>query len=480
MKDRKKRQRQGDPSGRESPDPRGRFRDIARTHDTLILFVLIFVVYNTVTSINWSGDVVPAMFLPMAILLHHTVSFDALGIPGISDPSLAYAFPVVNGYHYSWFPIVTPVLSTPLYALSYALALLTGSPVNITYLIPLAKTVAAIIAALSCVFVYLAAKDLFSRNAALATTLVYAFATSTWSVSSQAPWQHGTVELLLSMMIWLVIGNERIPSRRNIVLLGILAGLFVFNRPPEAMLLIPLAGYVIWYERKNLPLFGTAAAAAGLPFLLYNFLIFGSVLGGYQGNLPVFSFGIASLANFAGLLIAPNVGLFIYSPVLVLSVLGYVNLNSIAPGRIRQLLVAFGPAIVLEIFVYCFFSGWDASVAYSYGQRYLTGFLPVLAIYLGIVISSLGPAERPDMRVQALRTAFVVLVVLSVAIQAIGVFLYPFNPDRGSGPEKTWDWTRPLIIESFTYGISRISEITVYSFPPLPPLFHYTFSPPGK
>ena len=104
----------------------------------------------------------------------------------------------------------------------------------------------------------------------MSTALVYAFATSTWSVSSQALWQHGTVELLLILMIYLVIRNERERSRNTIIFLGLLTGLFLFNRPPDAVLLLPIIGYVIWYERQNLPVYAISAAATGLPFLVYN------------------------------------------------------------------------------------------------------------------------------------------------------------------------------------------------------------------
>ena len=336
----------------------------------------------------------------------------------------------------------------------------------------LAKTSATIIAALSCVFVYLAGKELFPQKIALATALVYAFATSTWSVSSQALWQHGTVELLLILMIYLVIKNERERSRNNIIFLGLLTGLFLFNRPPDAVLLLPIIGYVVWYERQNLPVYAISAAATGLPFLIYNLSIFGNVFGGYKQNLGVFTFGLDSIGNFAGLLIAPNVGLLIFSPVLILAVFGYLNLRTISSVRVRQVLFVFGPAIVLEILVYSFFGFWESSVAFSYGQRFLTGFIPVLAIFVGIAINEFFMAEPAISTAQAVRAVIILLVVSSVIIQAIGVFLYPLYPDRSTSSDRTWDWDHSIIIESSGYGISRIDSITTYSFPPLPPLLH--------
>jgi 4-amino-4-deoxy-L-arabinose transferase-like glycosyltransferase len=426
-----------------------------------------------------SGDTNPAAFLPLALILHRTVYFDAFVGVGIG-PNVAYAFPLVNGHYVSLFPIVTPVLITPVYFVSYMLYTVFQIPFDVTSIMILAKTSATIIAALSCVFVYLAGKELFSQKIALVTTLVYAFATSTWSVSSQALWQHGTVELLLIQMIYLVIKNERERSRNTIIFLGLLTGLFLFNRPPDAVLLLPIIGYVVWYERKNLPVYAISAAVSGLPFLVYNLSVFGNVFGGYKQNLGFFAFSIDSIGNFAGLLFAPNVGLFVFCPVLVLSVFGYLKLYTLPSVRIRQVLVVFGPAIVMEILVYSFFGLWESSVAFSYGQRFLTGFIPVLAIFSGIAVNEFFIVEPGTFRTRIIQTIIVLLFVSSVIIQVIGVFLYPLYPDRSTSSERTWDWDHSIIIESYRYGISHIDSITMYSFPPLPPLLYLQFDNPGE
>ena len=197
------------------------------------------------------------------------------------------------------------------------------------------------------------------------------------------------------------------------------------------------------------------------------------MFGGYKQNLGFFSFGLDSIGNFAGLLIAPNVGLLIFSPVLAhLSVFGYLKLRFHSPERIRQVLVVFGPVIVLEILVYSFFGLWESSVAYSYGQRFLTGFVPVLAIFLGIAMNEFFMTEPETSRTRAVRPLSSCWLSSSVIIQAIGVFLYPLLPDRSTSSERTWDWDHNIIIESCQNGISQIDSITTHSFPPLPPLLH--------
>ncbi len=466
------------PETKSTPPLPAILRDLALRYDFLILFILVYLVYNTVSRMTMSGDTNPAAFLPLALILHQTVFFDAFIGAGLG-PNVAYAFPLVNGHYVSLFPIVTPVLITPVYFVSYVLYSVFQVPFDTTGILVLAKTSATIIAALSCVFVYLTGKELFPRNIALATALVYAFATSTWSVSSQALWQHGTVELLLILMIYLVIKNERERSRNKIIFLGLLTGLFLFNRPPDAVLLLPVIGYVVWYERQNLPVYALSAVATGLPFLAYNLSVFGNVFGGYSQNLALFSFGPDSIGNFFGLLVAPNVGLLVFSPVLVLSVFGYLKLDSVPGERIRQVLLVFGPAILLEIVVYSFFGAWDSSVAYSYGQRFLTGFVPVLAIFLGILLKDFFITKPETFKTRVARIVIVLLVVSSVLIQVIGVFLYPLSPDRSTNTARTWDWEHNVIIESYGYGISHIDSITTYSFPPLPPLFYLPFGTPG-
>jgi hypothetical protein len=477
MKEKKKARKESAPVNNKTPAFLDRLRNLALRFDYLILFLLVYIVYNTVSRMTMSGDTNPAAFLPLALILHQTVFFDAFIGAGLG-PGVAYAFPLVNGHYVSLFPIVTPVLITPVYFVSWLLFTIFGVPLDSMSIMILAKTSATIIAALSCVFVYLAGKELFSQKTALATALVYAFATSTWSVSSQALWQHGTVELLLILMIYLVIKNERDRSRNYIIFLGLLTGLFVFNRPPDAVLLLPIIGYVVWYERQNLAVYATAAATSGLPFLIYNLSIFGNVFGGYKQNLGVFTFGLDSIGNFAGLLIAPNVGLLVFSPVLILAVFGYLHLGSISSVRVQRVLFVFGPAIVLEILVYSFFGYWESSVAFSYGQRFLTGFIPVLAIFVGIAINEFFMAGPAVSTAQAVRAVITLLVVSSVIIQAVGVFFYPLYPDRSTSSDRTWDWNHSIIIESFGFGISRVDSITTYSFPPLPPLLHLQIKNP--
>jgi hypothetical protein len=454
---------------------------IIKKYDYILIFVLCLLTYNT-TSFNdiISGDVIPASFLPFSLIVYHNPNFDYMS-DIVNQPELNYAFPVVQGHTVSLFPIVTPVLVTPIYTIWFSLYSILDIPLKLMDIFVWAKIAASIITALACVFFYLTAKELFREKIAVITTLIFAFATSTWSVSSQALWQHGMVELLLILLIYIIIRNEKSASIKNIIFLGILSGLFIFNRPPDSILLIPVFVYILLYHRKQVPYYLVSAAASGLPFLLYNVMTFGNIFGGYDKNLSLFSLNFDFPMHMAALLIAPNLGLLVFCPVLVLSIFGYFQLKKIQNQNIEKILFIFGPVIIFQILIYGIFGAWASSTGFSYGQRFLTGFIPVLMIYVGLVLNEYFIPEKFAVKRTLVLVGIVLLVLVSVIIQAIGVFLYPYNPEKSMNQEHVWTLDNNIIVTSYVMGSERIEFIKMYITPPLPPLFQYQFkhSPAG-
>lgn len=451
------------------------FFGVVSKYDYIVIFILCLLAYNT-TSLGGivSGDTIPASYLPFSLITYHTLNFDYIS-DIVTQPEVDYAFPVVKGHTVSLFPIVTPVLITPIYFLWITLYTFFGIPLTWMDIYMWAKVAASIITALSCVFFYLTAKELFKEKIAVITTLIFAFATSTWSVSSQALWQHGMVELLLILMFYIIIRNEKSDSIKNIIFLGLLSGLFIFNRPPDSILLIPIFAYILLYHRKQVLYYLVSAAASGLPFLLYNVMTFGNIFGGYDKNLSLFSLNVDFPVHMAGLLIAPNLGLLVFSPVLILSIFGYLQLKRIQNQKIEKILFIFGPVIIFQIFIYGIFGAWASSTAYSYGQRFLTGFIPVLMIYVGLFLNEYFIPGTINKKTATVRAGIVLLVLVSVLIQAIGVFLYPYNPEKSTGEKDVWSLDNNIIVTSYVMGSERIEFIKLYITPPLPPLFQYQF-----
>lgn len=451
-------------------------KQIVGQYDLLLLFIACFCIFNMVSLVTiTSSDVAPATFLPAALILNHDFYFD-FASPLTQDPVLTYAFLYQNGHYLSLFPIVTPILVTPVYLFSYILCNLFNLPLQPEELIILGKTSAAIIASLATIIFYAAAKELFSRKTALITAGIFAFATSTWSISSQALWQTGMVEILLIAMIWIIIRDAKRSSWKNIVALGILSGLFFFNRPPDALLLIPIIAYVGLFNRERIAHYCAGVFAGGFPFLLYNLTFFGNFFGGYKENLGRFIISPEIFLNALGLLFGPNVGIVVFAPVVILSFAGFYWLRDITETSVQKILFLFGPVILLHILLYSSFDQWYSASGFCYGPRYLTGIVPVLCLYIGIFLARISKWDPSDQRSKLVKAVTVLIIIASVTIQIIGVFFYPYNPDKTMPAERTWNISDSLIIDSYSTGMQEIDGITLYTIPPLPPLFSWSFN----
>jgi hypothetical protein len=441
-------------------------------HTAICIFLILYFAFNTIYVVNTNGDTVPATFLPVSILNYHNLFFDQFGQQAINTDT-SYGYLLINNHYYSLFPIVTPVLVTPVYAVSLFLFHALSAPLTGGNILLIAKTCATIITALSGIVVYLVCKELFSKRIAVLSTFIYAFATSTWSISSQALWQQGMGELLLIVILYCIIRNEKTESSTNIAALGILSGLFVFNRPADALLVIPIVYYVIRFYRNHLNYYALAGIVSGLPFLLYNLLIFGTAFGGYSHDFHQYVFTGDFLVHYLGLLVSPNVGLFIFTPVLIFSVVGYFRLKDICNPQLASTLFVFGPVILLTILTYSFFDGWFST--WCFGPRYLIGIVPVLIIYCALFFDSLIKSPANRLQKLCIATIIIILVAASVIIQFIGVYYYVYLPSKGMDNQRVWEWNDSVITGSFDAGFGKNITITMYSFPPLPPIISHKF-----
>ena len=438
---------------------------LLRKYDYLVLFTGIFIIYYLHTTIiAFSNDTVPNQLLPYFILHDHTLYLDQ-AMSYISNTGYGYRFvESISGHYVSLFPIVTPILVLPLYFIPVTVL---NIPMTDVTLLFMGKLSAAFISALACVFIYLTCKKLASDDVALLTTLVFAFATSTWSISSQALWAHCVVEFLLALALYLVVRNEERESPFNIAALGIVSGLFVFNRPSDAVLILPVALYVLKFYGNKFRFFLVPACISGFPFLIYNLFFFGNPLGGYMPVASRLGLSLTTAANFIGLIIAPNKGLLVFSPVLIFAFIGFWVIRNYRENRFHTVLIWFIPVILLDIAIYALFDDWIGGSVY--GPRYLTAVLPILAIVVCLAFRNLFETSNIllDRKKTIVLATVVVLAFVSVAVQVIGVFYYPAAVNGGlisSENYEPWSLGNSIIVASAVYGgpnLFSLNPVTV-------------------
>lgn len=201
-------------------------------------------------------------------------------------------------------------------------------------------------------------------------------------------------------------------------LAGAAMGLAFLAKPAHVVLVLPASVLLMLYARKaglrrSLPAlcgFALAVAMCAGLFSLYNFVRFGALLEtGYGSEASRFTGSYVD--GVLGLLVSPGRGLFVYSPLLLLSLAGAWRFGKEHP---REAVFALASVITL-LALYGRWYGWDGG--WCWGPRFL---LPVLPVLLLPALSVLFPLPaNPAARLGVLGT-----VVLSTAIALSGTFVH--------------------------------------------------------
>ncbi|AFC98964.1 putative membrane protein, required for N-linked glycosylation [Methanocella conradii HZ254] len=446
---------------------------LIRKHEALVVFVALFVVYlSNCTYYLSSTDTIPAILLPFNILDGRGLFLDGFYNDYYKDTTNwwgNYYFTFTRGHVLSMYPIVVPLLVLPLYVLPFIFIKLAGIPIDMhdhvffLTVYGMEKLSAGVIAALSGVFMYMLLRELFGRKVSLAGTLFFALGTSTWTIGSQGLWQHGASELLLLAALLVLVRNVKSRKQLNFVLLGVLTALLVFNRPTNALLAIPLILYALsdFFVAKRLDgvvAYVASAAAVSLPFLAYNLYYFGGMFGAYSGFGYAFGAGDVS-TRLAGLLVSPSRGLLIYTPAVLLAIPGYSLVKNLKPPALRNVFYVYGFSVVATMLIYSLYECWWGGGCY--GPRFFTDMMPIMAIFVTFSIDWALKLKGSG-RMMAL-AAIAVLIVASIAVQAIGAYLYPvYGFQWGHGQtitvedqSKLWDWSDTQIGESLNGIFNR-------------------------
>jgi hypothetical protein len=404
------------------------------------LFLLSFLGYMAPGPTWLDSDPLPSRYLPISILREGDFDLDEFSF--LYDDAAKRRFPVTSDVPYflqreqgrvlSRFSPLPAVLAVPF----YALPVWGGLDPRAEAVRLLEKVSAAAIVAASVAALFLALVELVSTGWAAAIAVVYAFGTSSFSLTSQALWEHGAGQLFVALTLYLLIKARA--DERLVALSGLTLTLAVVARIANVALALPIAVYVALTHSRRLPGFVLMAGAALTPLLVYQHVYFGSIFRhGHEGYSAPFVWRTPLGEGLQGLLLSPGRGLFVYSPVLALVIPGMVLAWTRGPRLLRYLAVSS----VLFTLLYAKFIYWWAG--WVYGPRYFADLSPILCVLLCPVAQAL-PSRR------AFRAAFAALAVLSVAIHAVGAFCWDARWDAEAhleeGLDAIWSWPRCPIV----------------------------------
>jgi hypothetical protein len=244
----------------------------------------------------------------------------------------------------------------------------------------------------------------------------------TWPYATTLFAHAGTIGLLC-IALWAALGK---PTPRRDYIAGVAAGLAVASEYPGVIPCAVLGLYLGFTGLPRLWRFGLGTIPAALLILINNYLTTGNPLSvsyGANANFPEISTGNAMGFNLpdpevvARLLWGEYRGLFLWCPVLILSLLGLVELFK--KDRALGVMVLASTVLIL-LQVSAFYSAFGGN---SFGPRYLSPALP----FIGLA-AAYGIKRWPEPGlVLMLVSVVMMLTVTAIAIDPPGDVLTPLQ-----------------------------------------------------
>ncbi|NCN08465.1 MAG: hypothetical protein GW938_01340 [Leptospira sp.] len=434
-----------------------------------ILFFLLplFIFYSSSKIILSSMDTHPSKLLPFA--LHYNSNF--LLDPWIENsdikkfhPDKYFALPTSQGY-LSAYPML------PAYMNYLILELLNLFPIQIPslsdididnpssgniFIYLLEKFSSSFYASLTSLLLLIFLSRRYSFRTSLIAFILFSFATNHYSNSSQTLWQHGIVEFFLVISLLL-------PNLGK----GIVLSLLFLVRPNSLILAFPIL--LMDKPNKNSIVIRLFTLGFGLIIgFLLNLYVYGHFMGGYPliiKYLFAISFWNSSLEQmviaFYGLLFSPAYGLFVFSPIYLMSFItfrrifskyryySFKNLIKIPKKQLQYSLSWI--AVCSYLIFYSMSLTWHGG--FSYGYRYLTdaNIFLIFLIIPSIQILLFNFRKRWNQYSILYSFAFFTMALVSIYIQNL--------PTRNIQAYNVWQWEHkdePLVLKGFDWRISPI------------------------
>ena len=307
----------------------------------------------------------------------------------------------------------------------------------------LERLIASLVVAAAAVVVFLTAGLSLPPLAALALAAIFAFGTSAWSTASRALWQHGPSMLLIAIALHL-FARARADSR----LAGWTAiplALSYVVRPTNAVAVVVFSLLVAARHRRVLGRYLAFALPIAALFVGWSWATYRSILPPYYRASHLALFPTVPTALAANL-VSPGRGVFIYTPVFLLSLLGIaIKLRRRTFDALDASLVAL--LLLHWLAISSFFHWWGG---WCYGPRFFSDLIPVFIYFLAPVVQEIGANSGWRRRLGI--GAFTALALLGAAIHLRGatdrrVWLWNGTPaDVDGAPERVWDFRDPAFL----------------------------------
>ena len=356
------------------------------------MFVIVFVVFELSINGIWATDHgISFTQLDYALWHDHSVGLQsAATVPPWTVDDFVY-----KGENYSALAPGTPFLALPFLGAAFTIY---GGYTSWGPSIPLSETFVALMGAGAACLVYLIGLMFFRRSTSAFLALAFAFSTILWPFATYF-FQSDVSAFFVLLTAYFALRASRAPesAMATSFVSGLAAGVAFSVDYVNAVILPFVLVFLLVSKRSSKASMARSAGAfilGALPGLAaiaaYNYAIFGNPFTTteqyFNGKSSVF----ASFTNpiYSGLeldLFSFSRGLFIYSPILALGVMGYFDAFL---GRVnkRETLLLLGMFLCI-LLPYAAWYQPDGGV--GFGPRFLVAAIPFLLLPAGYILESI-------------------------------------------------------------------------------------------
>jgi hypothetical protein len=323
------------------------------------------VTFLCVNCRKYAADVIPIGLMPVSILRDGTLNMDSFR-PYYEEmhPGQRYTFVEVGGHLYPMKPFTVSLLAVPFYVPPVLLGVPT---LDTTFWIRWGRVFAAVLTGASVGLAYITGRRWASDRVALACSLLLGLGTCYWTAVGQTLNYHVGGVFCVSLLVYAIDRFPLRPGRALVV--GFLAGAAVGMRPTSVVLLFPLGLYLLWPGK----LAGRKALAAALlgvavvPALnaWWNKELFGSWSATGYSPEELDKWSTPFFEGLFGQLVAPNSGLFVQSPFLILALVGAVIAWRSSSPESRGLLRAYSLCFLGYLLLFARWHDWQGGLTPS-------------------------------------------------------------------------------------------------------------------
>jgi hypothetical protein len=427
------------------------------TSSTAALFLLLCLLYNANGREIPSYDSQPAKFAARELLQRGTLTLNYVvgNTPQLLDraPFVAAAD---GNYRSAYSP--TPVLLAaglvwPLYTVGVLDIRAPLAPPLI------AKIAASVFTAAAVTLMFLTALRWIPSGRALWVALAAGLGTGYWSLVSQTLWQHESAALGLAMAVWAFTRPADLLTARTAALVGVGLGIAGTSRGQLAAAIAVLSlGMFVRVRPRVAVLSAAIVTTCAVALVIANIRWFGHPLGAIpflESLHPAVhategSFHL-NVAGPAGLLVSPNRGLLVFSPIVLVAVAGFpIALRAgLASPVFWCALAALGQYLLYG----CYTVWWGG---HTYGPRYMLDVLPLLVPVAAVFLASFRPTPLG-------KAVAAVALAWSIGVAAVGAFCYPNErwntqpADVDRNHQRLWDWSDLQIVRCWQEGPSPVN-----------------------